>query len=42
MRDVYLPKGTWTDGTTGVVRSGPIWLRNYEAALDVLPFFIKQ
>lgn len=42
MRDVYLPTGTWTDGNTGVVRTGPIWLRNYTAPLTVLPYFIKQ
>lgn len=41
MRDIYLPKGTWRDGNTHTIYNGPIWLMDYFAPLDVLPFFIK-
>jgi myogenesis-regulating glycosidase len=40
-RDIYLPKGKWTDGNTGAIITGRIWLKNYRAPLDVLPYFIK-
>ncbi|KAJ8714335.1 hypothetical protein PYW07_002560 [Mythimna separata] len=41
-RDVYLPRGTWLDGNTGELVEGPVWLRDYPAPLDVLPYFILQ
>jgi len=39
MRDVYLPGGTWSDERTGETMKGPVWLRNYDAPLDVVPTF---
>ncbi|XP_012256854.2 myogenesis-regulating glycosidase-like [Athalia rosae] len=41
-RDIYLPTGVWKDGVTDSVYTGPTWLRNYPAPLDVLPWFRKQ
>lgn len=41
-RDVYLPNGNWIDGNSGEIYSGPKWLQNYNAPLDVLPYFIRQ
>ena len=40
-RDIYLPKGEWRDENKpgAPTIDGPIWLRNYEATLDVLPYF---
>lgn len=40
-RDIYLPEGNWIDQKDGTTHQGPIWLRNYAAPLDVLPYFIK-
>ncbi|XP_037813724.1 myogenesis-regulating glycosidase [Lucilia sericata] len=40
-RDIYLPKGTWQDGNTNVIYTGPKWIMDYSAPLDVLPYFIK-
>lgn len=41
-RDVYLPEGSWVDGNDpAVIYEGPIWL-DYDAPLDVLPYFIKE
>jgi len=39
-RDVYLPNGTWVDPRQETFQ-GPIWLRNYSAPLDYLPYFTK-
>jgi myogenesis-regulating glycosidase len=36
-----LPRGKWQDGNTGTVTDGPVWLKNYPAPLDILPFFEK-
>jgi alpha-glucosidase (family GH31 glycosyl hydrolase) len=41
-RDIYLPVGTWVSGNDGASYTGPTWLRNYPAPLDVVPYFIKQ
>ncbi|XP_075979913.1 myogenesis-regulating glycosidase-like isoform X2 [Anticarsia gemmatalis] len=41
-RDIYLPRGNWRDGNTCVIIQGPIWLRDYPAPLDTLPYFILQ
>lgn len=39
-RDIYLPDGYWEDGNkNGDIIKGPMWLRNYEADLSVLPYF---
>ncbi|CAL8070663.1 unnamed protein product [Orchesella dallaii] len=40
-RDIYLPRGTWRSAVDSVVHTGPTWLRNYPAPLNVAPFFIK-
>lgn len=41
-RDIYLPAGTWTSGVDSSVYTGPQWLRDYPAPLNVVPFFIKS
>jgi len=42
-RNIYLPKGTWRAELKSGTRTyiGPIWLNNFPAPLDVLPFFTK-
>lgn len=43
-RDIYLPAGNWQDGNSGEIhntKSG-MWLRNYKAPLDILPYFIRS
>jgi alpha-glucosidase (family GH31 glycosyl hydrolase) len=41
-RDIYLPSGRWEDQVQeGQVHEGPIWLRDYRAPLDTLPYFLK-
>lgn len=40
-RNVYLPRGNWTDGNTGTRYTGARWINNYPAPLTVLPYFIK-
>ncbi|XP_065224578.1 myogenesis-regulating glycosidase-like isoform X2 [Planococcus citri] len=42
-RDIYLPRGVWRDevNTDSEPIRGPIWLYNYPADLDVLPYFTK-
>ncbi|XP_036324259.1 myogenesis-regulating glycosidase-like isoform X3 [Rhagoletis pomonella] len=42
VRDIYLPKGNWKDGNTGVVYQGPKWLMAYKAPLDTLPYFVRE
>ena len=42
-RDIYLPKGIWRDENNpdvGPIR-GPILLKDYEADLEILPYFIR-
>lgn len=41
IREVYLPEGKWIDWWTGKEYQGPQIL-NYEAALNVIPVFIKK
>ena len=43
-RDVYLPSGTWRDGNNMGAEpvTGPIWIRDYDAPLFVLPYFVKD
>lgn len=41
-RDIYLPQGTWTDGNSQAVHTGPKWLRNYEVPLSMLPYFVRK
>ncbi|XP_037945974.1 myogenesis-regulating glycosidase [Teleopsis dalmanni] len=38
-RDIYLPEGQWQDGNTKQVYKGPIWIMNYDAPLNILPYF---
>jgi alpha-glucosidase (family GH31 glycosyl hydrolase) len=42
-RDVYLPSGQWRDEADPLhpIYTGPLWLRNYPAALDTLPYFTR-
>lgn len=42
-RDVYLPVGKWLDqGDPNTMHEGPIWIRDYPAPLDTLPYFVRQ
>lgn len=43
-RDIYLPEGTWVSesGVDSNVYTGPQWLKDYPAPLNVVPFFIKS
>ncbi|XP_047506565.1 myogenesis-regulating glycosidase-like [Pieris napi] len=41
-RDIYLPRGTWKDGNTGDIYTGPTTLTAYPAPLDILPYFILE
>ncbi|KAF2905132.1 hypothetical protein ILUMI_01040 [Ignelater luminosus] len=41
-RTVYLPKGRWVDGNSGVIHNGPRSLVNYSAPIEVLPYFIRE
>lgn len=42
-RDVYLPKGRWRDGNDEKkIYKGLQWIQNYEATLDILPYFIRE
>ncbi|XP_063700156.1 myogenesis-regulating glycosidase-like [Culicoides brevitarsis] len=40
-RDIYLPKGHWKDGN-GKIHEGSQWIRNFEAPLGTIPYFILQ
>ena len=42
-RDIYLPRGRWVDeaAPSKPIRAGPIWIRNYQAPIDVLPYFTR-
>lgn len=41
-RQVYLPRGKWYDPNLDKTYVGPTWLNDYPAAIDVLPFFIRD
>lgn len=41
-RHIYLPDGKWTDVQRGRTYEGSQWLRDYDAPLNFLPFFIRQ
>uniref|UniRef100_A0A182VXM7 Uncharacterized protein n=1 Tax=Anopheles minimus TaxID=112268 RepID=A0A182VXM7_9DIPT len=41
-RDIYLPRGSWTDGNTGEQHTGPKWLRNYSVPLSMVPYFTRK
>ncbi|CAH0388132.1 unnamed protein product [Bemisia tabaci] len=42
-RDIYLPSGEWRDEVKAdkPVIKGPVWLRDYPAPLDTLPYFTR-
>ncbi|CAG5059003.1 unnamed protein product [Parnassius apollo] len=40
-RDVYLPSGRWR-AADGQLHAGPVWLRDYPAPLDTLPYFLLE
>ena len=41
-RNIYLPKGNWRDGYNNtVVYPGPMWLNDYPADLQIIPYFIS-
>ncbi|XP_065224576.1 myogenesis-regulating glycosidase-like [Planococcus citri] len=42
-RDIYLPKGYWKDGNEkdAEIIKGPIWIYNYPADIETLPYFIN-
>lgn len=41
IRHVYLPEGHWKDGNSEKTYNGPIWIKNYPAGLDILPYFLR-
>lgn len=41
-RDIYLPEGTWKDGNTAIIHTGPKWIRNYAVPLSMLPYFVRK
>ncbi|GFS54658.1 myogenesis-regulating glycosidase [Nephila pilipes] len=41
-RNIYLPEGKWADVQKGKTHEGPQWLFNYDAPLNILPFFIRH
>lgn len=41
-RDIYLPKGNWTDQNYGDIKVGPTLLRDYPVPLNMIPYFIKK
>lgn len=41
-RNIYLPEGKWIDQNDGSTHQGPIWLTDYDAPLDVLPYFVRS
>jgi alpha-glucosidase (family GH31 glycosyl hydrolase) len=38
-RDVYLPRGNWKY-ENGSIFTGPLWLRNFPAPIEKIPYFI--
>ena len=41
-RNIYLPGGKWFDPTNNLTTFGPIWLNNYHAPLEIIPFFLLE
>lgn len=41
-KDIYFPAGEWYDYWTGETYQGGQWLDKYEAALDIIPVFVRQ
>lgn len=42
VRNIYLPEGKWYDPNLNRMYFGHKWLIDYPAAIDVLPYFIRQ
>ncbi|XP_037042609.1 myogenesis-regulating glycosidase-like [Bradysia coprophila] len=42
VRNIYLPEGIWIDQNDGSVYEGPMWLNDYHAPLNVLPYFVRN
>ena len=40
-RDIYVPRGKWS-AENGTIYTGPVWLRDYPAPIDKIPYFIYQ
>ena len=41
-RSIYLPEGRWMDGNNNEnIYDGKMWLDDYPAPLDTLPYFIR-
>jgi alpha-glucosidase len=40
-RDIYVPRGKWLSENK-TIYTGPIWLRDYPAPIDKIPYFINQ
>jgi alpha-glucosidase (family GH31 glycosyl hydrolase) len=38
-RDIYFPKGNWTDPTNGKVIVGPQLVKDYPAPIEKIPYF---
>lgn len=41
-RDIYLPAGLWLDVLNNKTVRGPVWLHQYGAELNQVPYFIRQ
>lgn len=41
-RNIYLPEGEWIDKKDGSIHQGPVWLNDYAAPLEVLPYFVRS
>ena len=40
-RDIYLPEGKWINLFDGKVTTGNQWIKNFEAALEEMPVWVK-
>ena len=41
-RDIYLPKGTWTDFFTGEQFEGSTWLHLSDIPLERMPVYVRR
>ncbi|XP_014668580.1 PREDICTED: uncharacterized family 31 glucosidase KIAA1161-like [Priapulus caudatus] len=41
-RNIYLPTGSWHDELKSSIIEGPVWLNDYDVALDELAYFTRQ
>ena len=41
-RNIYLPGGKWLDVKSNSTILGPAWLSNYQAPLEIIPYFILE